>query len=248
MPTFYVGVVQYSSELYHYGILGMKWGVRRYQNEDGTLTEAGRKRYYTTDSSGRDRLNKRGERFNKKSSSRFKSYKDATAYNMKAVNRSKYYSSVEALEKAKVKNKEFYLAERQKWFNQEGEYRGKDYYQFKDLAFEKWSETSDYEKERNAYKQLEKLATYAAKEHPLYYKSYNKLEDSSVSNLFGDPISIKKINYGQSVVDSIMKDFKYMDTNNIKGSIILDGQKWNYAGISDDTMIRLGKYWAKNNK
>lgn len=32
-------------ELYHHGIKGMKWGVRRYQNKDGSLTPAGKKRY-----------------------------------------------------------------------------------------------------------------------------------------------------------------------------------------------------------
>lgn len=34
------------NELYHYGKKGQKWGVRRYQNKDGTLTEEGKRRYY----------------------------------------------------------------------------------------------------------------------------------------------------------------------------------------------------------
>lgn len=34
-----------NNELQHAGIKGMKWGVRRYQNKDGTLTPAGKKRY-----------------------------------------------------------------------------------------------------------------------------------------------------------------------------------------------------------
>lgn len=35
--------------LEHYGVQGMKWGVRRYQNPDGSLTAEGRRRYYNPD-------------------------------------------------------------------------------------------------------------------------------------------------------------------------------------------------------
>lgn len=37
--------IQRDDYLMHYGVKGMKWGVRRYRNEDGSYTEEGKKRY-----------------------------------------------------------------------------------------------------------------------------------------------------------------------------------------------------------
>lgn len=49
MPTDYIitlnGGFISEGKLYHYGIKGQKWGVRRYQNDDGSLTPSGKKRY-----------------------------------------------------------------------------------------------------------------------------------------------------------------------------------------------------------
>ncbi len=46
-----------NNELYHHGILGQKWGVRRYQNADGSLTSAGKKRYGEDLTQGKNVLN-----------------------------------------------------------------------------------------------------------------------------------------------------------------------------------------------
>lgn len=59
-------------ELEHFGIKGQKWGIRRYQNPDGTLTEAGKKRYAVLeeklnrqDSKATARVEKFNRRFDK---------------------------------------------------------------------------------------------------------------------------------------------------------------------------------------
>lgn len=47
------------SDLRHHGIKGQKWGVRRFQNKDGSLTPAGAKRYSADDyKSALDKVNK----------------------------------------------------------------------------------------------------------------------------------------------------------------------------------------------
>ena len=67
------------SKLYHYGIPGMHWGIRRYQNPDGSLTDLGRKHKQQEEDAINehyrrqiDKSNKRIESYNKKSSKRSK--------------------------------------------------------------------------------------------------------------------------------------------------------------------------------
>lgn len=48
--TYYIGSMPFGGDdIQHHGIKGMKWGIRRYRNEDGTLTDAGKKRYSQND-------------------------------------------------------------------------------------------------------------------------------------------------------------------------------------------------------
>lgn len=62
MRVYYVAGIPYSDELFHHGIKGQRCGVRRYMNEDGTLTPAGVARYGTKENYERHLVNKQRSR------------------------------------------------------------------------------------------------------------------------------------------------------------------------------------------
>lgn len=54
--------LQKEQDIKHFGILGMKWGIRRYQNKDGTLTPEGKQRYGSKEKFAEEKWNLRKER------------------------------------------------------------------------------------------------------------------------------------------------------------------------------------------
>ena len=81
----------YTTELWHHGIMGMKWGIRRYQNPDGSLTIAGKIRY-----GNKNRLE---ASVNKKAAKLQRKYNDLTGKSIRQNNAAKDKTKEEARKK-----------------------------------------------------------------------------------------------------------------------------------------------------
>ena len=87
------------NELYHHGIKGQKWGVRRYQNKDGSLTPAGKKKEYKKSLKADKKIRRNLE------SKAYDSAMFANAYSKKSKSYSKKYEKAIAKDPTKSNQK-----------------------------------------------------------------------------------------------------------------------------------------------
>lgn len=95
-----------NDELRHWGILGMKWGDRRFQNEDGSLTPEGRERYRKNKSNGQTKVNAKQVQQKDNDESRKMSYDEMKAKSEEYRIEADYYRNLNNSIYEKAKNKE----------------------------------------------------------------------------------------------------------------------------------------------
>lgn len=177
-------------ELYHWGIKGQKWGVRRYQNKDGTLTPAGQKRY------NKEMAKLKAEESKLKAEQKVLNNKKKTQAKIDKLESKK--SELEAQKKA--------LKEEQKALKS-----GK-----KNDKAEKEKPVVDTEAQREALKQ-KVLATRSAEE---IYKNAHLFDDNELKaaynrlNLEGDVKKLipKEVSKGEQIADKLSKTGKTVNS------------------------------------
>lgn len=143
------------------------------------------------------KLTEAGYKYNKKIGENANRY--ASDLQKDIASDKKYHENQKEFTELNKKNNEHYINERKKWLRQEGEYKGKDYYDFKDISRDKWFKTAEGKREREIHNEIEKLIDEKARKNPLYSISMNKLRDDIFTKNVSD-ITYEDMTYGKYAI------------------------------------------------
>ncbi len=205
-------------ELYHYGVPGMKWGVRKQKPSSETknkkrssiqtrdLTDKEIKKYYKRNGNVLE-ITESGKKYNQSFIDKKNRYSEAVYNNLKRANPDfkKEYDNFNNLKK---KNSENYISNRDKWLKQT-DFKGLDYYDFKYKSYDRWIESEDGKKETASREKIKKMIKSAAKEHPLFNKTFESLPEIDYSELTTVPAHAYTSTYGEKVVNEVLNRIEY---------------------------------------
>lgn len=200
----------YENELYHYGVKGMKWGVRRYRNEDGSLTPAGKKRE-------QKRTFKEVKKYGRYTSDHKKALRSKSADLQKAIDEAAPY--IEKL--VKSQNKTGML-----WTERDNKYDDLHYKYYSDYKKKHADPNSDEIAERyadnRAKQEIDKLygkrideQTSKNKKYSEEYRQYVKTVTADILGEYGD-VKVRKGSNRNSAADAL-DDIIYWDNAVEKG-------------------------------